>query len=292
VTGTTGRGVIFVNSQSGGGFEITEFAEKFAGHEIVECEPDELKDQLRKVLELDDAPAFIGVAGGDGSIRSAVAVLLDASPETPLLAIPAGTRNHFARDLGLHDLETAVAAANGGTTRLVDVGALNDERFVNNSSVGVYPRLVVHREARETDLPKGLAAIVAAWHQLRRARRMRVTVDGTPVTAWAVFVGNNCYGESLRQLAGRERLDEGVLDVRVAHADRRLSRLRIVGAVLFGRVAKSPLIDRRRCPTVQLDMAETMASVALDGEAITMEAPLNYESLPKALTVLVSDERP
>jgi undecaprenyl-diphosphatase len=287
----TGRGTVFVNPTAGGGNDIDEFTEKFDGHEVVECDPSELEDHLRNALDTDDKPAFVGVAGGDGSIRCAVEVMLELSPETPLLAVPAGTRNHFARDLGLETIDDAVTAARDGTIRSVDAATVNNAWFVNNSSVGVYPRLVAHREARESHMPKGLAAVVAAWHQLRFGRHLRLRVDGTPVKAWAVFVGNNGYGESLRELTGRDRMDEGVLDVRIARADRRLSRLRIVGAVLFGRVSESPLIDRRRCTAVQLDIGRRV-EVALDGEITPMESPLLYESHPAALTVLVSGGRP
>jgi undecaprenyl-diphosphatase len=205
--------------------------------------------------------------------------------------VPSGTRNHFARDLGIAAVDDAVAAAIAGHTRSVDAATVNDAWFINNSSVGVYPRLVAHREARESRMPKGVAAIIAAWHQLRFGRHLRLQVDGTPVKAWAVFVGNNCYGASLRELTGRERLDEGVLDVRIAHADRRLARLRIAGAILFGRLEASPLIDRKRCSSVQLDTGHAV-EVALDGEITRMDSPLNYESHPGVLTVVVSDERP
>ena len=141
-------------------------------------------------------------------------------------------------------------------------------------------------------MPKGLAAIVAAWHQLRQGRKVNVKVDDTLERVWAVFVGNNCYGESLRELSGRERLDEGVLDVRIARANARLSRLRIVSAVLFGRLERSPLIDRRSCASVTLDVGPRTVRVALDGEVTEMSSPLRFESRPAALTVLVSDSHP
>jgi undecaprenyl-diphosphatase len=281
----TGRGVIFVNPSSGGGTEIDDLTAKFDGHEVVESEPTGFAEQLHKALDRDDKPAFVGVAGGDGTIRTAVEVVLDVSPDTPLLVVPTGTRNHFARDLGIETIDDAAAALEASGTRKVDTATVNDAFFINNSSVGVYPRLVAHREARESKMPKGVAAIIAAWHQLRFGRHMRVKVDGTPVKAWAVFIGNNCYGESLRDLTGRERMDEGILDVRIAHADQRLSRLRIVGAVLFGRVEQSPLIDRKRCTSVQLDVGRQV-DVALDGEVTSMESPLNYASRPLALTVV------
>ncbi len=283
-------GVVFVNPHSGGGNEVSEFEELFAGHEVVECEPRELAAHIRATL--DAKPSFVGVAGGDGSIRCAAEVLLAAQGDTPLLAVPGGTRNHFARDLGIEDFDTAASIADAGTTHLIDVGTVNDAVFVNNSSVGVYPRLVAHREARESDMPKRLAAIVAAWHQLRRGHKLRVTVDGVPEKVWAVFVGNNCYGDSLRDLAGRDRLDEGVLDVRVARAGPRFSRLRIAAAVLFGRVERSPLIERRTSTAVTIDVAGPRVPVALDGEVVEMKAPLRYAIEPRALPVLVSAEHP
>lgn len=284
-------GVIFVNPHSGGGNDVDELRDRFTGHDVVECSPDELSDQIRAALAR--APDFIGVAGGDGSMRCAVEVILDAAPHTPLLPIPAGTRNHFAHDLGIEDLDTAVDIATSGTTFAIDVGRVNKALFVNNSSIGMYPRLVAHREARESRMPKGVAAIVAAWHQLREGRKTNVSIDGTRRRVWAVFVGNNCYGESLRELTGRERLDEGVLDIRVARADGRLSRVRIVGAVLFGRVEQSPLIERLKAADVVLEIGSNASiRVALDGEVATMTSPLRYESLPRALTVLVSGSPP
>lgn len=287
-----GRGAIFVNPSAGGGNDLAEFEELFADHDVIECAPEDLTAQVRKVLESDERPAFLAIAGGDGTIRCAVEVLLEVAPDVPLLPIPAGTRNHFAGDVGIDDLEDAVAAAKAGTTRRIDVAAADGALFVNNSSIGVYPRLVAHREARETHMPKGIAAVVAAWHQLRRGRRLNVAVDGTPARVWAVFVGNNCYGESLRELTGRDRLDEGVLDVRIAHADRRLSRLRIVASVLIGRVAQSPLIDRSSCARVTLDLGSGQSvRVALDGEVSTMTSPLHYEIRPMSLTVLVPEPK-
>lgn len=287
----TGRGVIFVNPSSGSGTDVDDVAETFAGHDVVACDPDDFVGQLRTRLSNDDRPAFVGIAGGDGTIRSAVEVVLDAAPDIPVLPIPAGTRNHFARDVGNASMDDAVAASSAGHTYVVDAATVNEAWFLNNSSVGVYPRLVAHREATESHLPKGIAAIGAAWHQLRFGRHIRVQVDGVPAKAWAVFVGNNSYGDSLRDLSGRERLDEGLLDVRIARADRRLSRLRIVGAVLFGRVEHSPLIDHKRCTSVELDMGHRV-EVALDGEIVPMDSPLRYESHPAALTVLVSGEHP
>jgi len=238
----------------------------------------------------DDSISFIGVAGGDGTVRCAAETITRSGTGLPLLVVPAGTRNHFAGDVGIDSVEAAVAAANDGMVRSVDLGCVNGAMFVNNSSIGTYPNLVATREEHERRLPKRLATVVAAWHQLRTGRRLAVEIDGVSRRVWAVFVGNNCYGETVRDLTGRERLDEGMLDLRLARADAKLSRLRIAAAVLFGRVARSPLIERRKAPSIVIDVGGSV-EVALDGEVTTISSPLEYRSCAAALSVLVPPEQ-
>ena len=258
----------------------------FPGHEVEATEPSELAARVKDTACAGGPVSFVGVAGGDGTIRCAAETLVQLGSDLPLLVIPAGTRNHFAGDLGIADLEAAAAAATDGAVRSVDLGRVNDSIFVNNSSLGTYPNLVIEREEHERHLPKRLATVVAAWHQMRKGHRIVVDVDGVSRRVWAVFVGNNCYGETLRDLTGRDRLDEGVLDVRLARADGKLSRLRIAGAVLFGRVAQSPLIERRAVRSVLIE-AHSRIDVALDGEVQTMSPPLEYRACPRVLRVLV-----
>ena len=249
-------------------------------------EPDRLAARIEAAIRDDSVVRFVGIAGGDGTVRSAADVLSRSGSDMPLLVVPAGTHNHFAGDLGIDTIDRAVEAAAHGVVRTVDVGRVNDAPFVNNSSVGTYPNLVLDREQHERRLPKRLASIVAAWKQLRKGHRMTVEVDGVAQRVWAVFVGNNCYGETVMDLTGRQRLDEGVLDLRIVRAGGKLSRLRIAGAVLFGRVGRSPLIDRRSVSSVTID-AHRSVEVALDGEVVTMTSPLQYRSAPRALRVLV-----
>lgn len=240
------------------------------------------------MLQADAAamPAFIGVAGGDGTVRCVVDVVVHAGGSIPVLAVPGGTRNHFAGDLDMQEVDKAVEAANHGVVRSVDVGTVNGATFVNNSSIGLYPTLVAEREDREREYPKRIANLIAAWQQLRHGHRMWVEVDGIRSRVWAVFVGNNCYGDSMQDLVSRARLDEGVLDVRIARAEGRFSRLRIAGAVLFGRVSHSPLIERNKTAQVTIETGHSV-EVALDGEVISLSSPLEYRSRPDALCVLV-----
>jgi undecaprenyl-diphosphatase len=291
--GVVRRGVVLANPKAGSRSTAMEQLREAFDRDgldvwVEECDPSQLLHRLDTILDPQDGPSnldFVGIAGGDGSIRCGVESLLSHRASMPLLVVPTGTRNHFARDLGIDDVTDAAAAAASGHVRDVDVASVNGLWFVNNSSIGAYPQLVAKRENREDRMPKPIATVVGAWHLLRDAKKLRVRVDGSFETVWLVFVGNDCYGESVTDLSGRERLDDGTLDVRVARAEGRLSRLRITCAVLFGRLLHSPLIERRECAAVVLD-TRGVVDVALDGEVVTMQSPLEYRSRPARLSVL------
>ena len=277
-------GVVFVNPHSGPHpTEDEDIASKFPGHEVVECEVEALPGRIEQAVS--EKVDFVAVAGGDGTIRSAVQVL--AGTGVPLLPVPAGTRNHFAREVGIEDLRAAAKAAADGHVRQVDLAEVNGQRFVNNSSVGIYPRIVITREAHERRWPKGVATVAAAWEQLRHGRRFVVTVDGRSYRAWMVFVGNGRYGEGLLRLNQRESLDENVLDFRLARADSPLARARVVLALVAGVLDRSPLLVQREARQLQLDLDRAIVEVALDGEVERLGTPLRYRSLPAALSVLV-----
>jgi len=277
-------GTVFVNPSSGADDDTTEEVRNLlAAHQIIECAPDDLDDHLRAAVAA--APDFVGIAGGDGTVGAAVQVLVGTG--IPLLPIPAGTRNHFARDVGLETIADAAVAAAGGHTRPVDVGEVNGRYFVNNSSIGVYPMIVIRREAHEQRLPKGMANVVAAFEQLRRGHRLSIEVDGTNHRVWLSFIGNGRYGDGLLDLADRESLDEHVLDVRLVSADRPLARLRVVGTLVLGRLARSPLVTRLEATDIVVTVKRRRVEVALDGEVETLESPLRYRSMKGGLVVLV-----
>ncbi len=277
------RGAIFVNPGSGpNATSVEELRSRFPGHRVEECPPDQLVEAVKQAMAA--GCSFVGAAGGDGTIRTVAEQLVGT--EVPLLAIPAGTRNHFAKDVGIEDLDAAEKAATGRVIS-VDVGRVNGKCFVNNSSIGLYPKIVIRREVHQRRLRKGVANVVAAYEQLREGSRVNVEVDGVTHCAWMVFVGNGTYGEGLLDLGDRESVDDGVLDVRVVRADRPLSRLRIVGAVVLGRLARSPLVLRWQTVATVCDLNRRRVEVALDGEVEDLGTPLRFECLSGALRVLV-----
>lgn len=274
-------GVVLINPSSGPGDLGDEVRRLFGDHTVEECDPDRFEDQVREAVA--GGAAFVAVAGGDGTLRSAAEILRGG--DVPLVVVPAGTRNHFAGALGIDSLEDARAAV-AGEERLVDVGEVNGACFLNNSAIGVYPMMVRDREAREGRTPKAVANVLAAWEQLRRGRKIDVTLDGVTHRAWMAFVGNGAYGEGARDLIERESLDANVLDVRILRADGRLARLRVVGALLVGRLSEARAIHAVECAEVVLGVSSPTVEVALDGEVETMTPPLRYRSVPRQLRVL------
>jgi undecaprenyl-diphosphatase len=277
-------GLVIVNPSSGtDDTSRDELAELFPDADIEETRPDHVEDQIAEGR--DGGRDWIGIAGGDGTIRCAAEAL--AGGDVPLLAIPGGTLNHFARSLGIDTFELAAEAASAGIVERVDVGEVNGRVFVNNSSVGLYAQLVLGREARAGRLPKRIADVAAAWEQLTRGHRVGVTIDDERFRAWMVFVGNGRYGQGIRDLASREDLTDHVLDVRVVRGDRRLARLRVTASLLIGGLDRSQLIDCHERHQFEIELNRSVVEVALDGEVMTLQTPLKYHSRAGALPVLV-----
>jgi undecaprenyl-diphosphatase len=273
---------VFVNPASGSELSADDLAGRFPDHRVVDCPGEDIARQVAEAAR--ETPDFVAVAGGDGTIRAAAQELLGTG--VPLLPIPAGTRNHFALAVGVSDVETAAKAATDGVVRHFDVGDVNGSCFLNNSSVGLYPRLVVRRESYRRRMSKQRAQLAAAWEQIRRGRRFRLQLRGRWHRAWLVFVGNGCYGEHVLDFTDRESVGGGTLDIRVVLADRPLARTRVVLALIRG-LDTSPLIVRDTCPAAELGLADTTVEVALDGEVVRLDAPLRYSVRQGELAVLV-----
>lgn len=198
-------------------------------------------DDLRGLY--DDAAArgsrALGISGGDGTVATAAAAA--RAHDLPLAVFPGGTLNHFARAADLTSTSATADAVRSGTGVTIDVADLEvgghdgpPRTVLNTFSVGVYPELVTEREKHEHRLGKWPAAVLAAARVLRRAHRVRMEVAGHDGEYWSLFAGvNRYYPQSLAPVE-RRRLDDGVLDVRTARAERRASRLRTFLEVAAG----------------------------------------------------------
>ena len=223
------------------------------------------------VLAAEDDPAELaraadgplGVAGGDGSLAGVAEVAVER--EVPFVVVPFGTRNHFARDLGL-DREDPLAALSAFSGREVhiDVGRANGRLFLNNVSLGLYARLVHRRESRDA-----LAGLKALGLLLRRPRGLGVSIDRERVHARVVLVSNNRYELDLFSLGERERLDEGSLHCYVAH----------------GWLPRT--WEEQSGEQFVVDARAGRMRAAVDGEPEELATPLRFEIQPRALCVLL-----
>src|SRR3954452_20656126 len=174
----------------------------------------------------------LGVAGGDGSVAAAAAVALEHG--LPLAVVPAGTLNHFARDVGVETPEDAADAVTHGSAVQVDVAEVNGTPFLNTASIGAYPEMVSRRDELAGRLGKWIALTVAAAQVLRHGTPVVVALNGRPAKVWILFVGNCCYTPRGLSPAWRPRLEDGLLDVQYLRADVRFSRTRAVLGTLLG----------------------------------------------------------
>jgi diacylglycerol kinase family enzyme len=211
---------------------------------------------------------ILGMAGGDGSLGAVAAVALETG--AAFVCVPFGTRNHFARDLGL-DRDDAIAALDAfddGGERLIDVGRAGGRVFLNNVSLGVYAGLV-HRREHHRRRGEALARARGLLAVARHRHGLHALVNGDEVVARVLLVGNNRYELSLFTLGERERLDEGELH-------------------LWAAAGVLPTTwEERTGPRFRIELPGSSVRAAIDGEPATLDLPLELESLPRALRVLV-----
>ena len=238
-----------------------------------------------------DRSAVIVAGGGDGTVNAVASTLVGTG--AALSVLPLGTLNHFAKDLGMPlEIEAAARVIAAGRTIDVDVGEVNGRCFVNNSSIGIYARLVSERHAQERrGRTKWIAAGVAVVRVWGRYRRLRVALrgDGLDRTARTpfVFVGNNEYQLSGFELGGRQRLDAGALHVCVAPGMSRSGVARMIAAAVLGRIHTIDGLESFPATEFTLDAGTRRVGVSLDGEVVVMENPLKYRIRPAALRVII-----
>jgi undecaprenyl-diphosphatase len=278
------RIVVVVNPNAGsalGADPADALRERLPDAEIVAVdEPEQLVSALERAAADADV---LGVCGGDGSVNAAAEVALRA--ELPLLVVPGGTLNHFARDAGIATVDDAVAAVTHGRTADVDLGRIAGRPFLNTASFGAYPLLVDARERLESRIGKWPALVVALGRVLRRATPCRVRLDGVDRSIWMIFVGNCCYQPPGFVPLRRERLDDGLLDIRLVDATQPWSRTRLVAALVAGRLGRCRVYETWTASALSVESREGPLRLARDGETFDGPAEFRIEKAPPRLTV-------
>jgi diacylglycerol kinase family enzyme len=281
--------VLLINPKSGGGK-----AERFdlageAGKRGIRAVVLERGDDLLKLAEqaLSDGADVIGMAGGDGS--QALVATVAMRHNVPHVCIPAGTRNHFALDLGLDrdDVIGALDAFTDGVEQRIDLARVNEHVFVNNASLGVYAQVVqsdAYRDAKLETWAQKLPELLGPG-----APPIDLEFKGPDGTEFSdaplVLVSNNPY--QLTSLAGagtRARLDTGQLGIVAA----RLSAASDIAELVMFETVGQPQRFRGflEWSKARFEVRSGSAvAVGLDGEALMLDPPLQFVTLPGALRV-------
>jgi diacylglycerol kinase family enzyme len=276
------RPVLFVNLRSGGGKAARARLVDRARERNIDArvlEPQENAAALVSDAVADGADA-LGVAGGDGSLAGVAAVA--RAHRLPFVCVPAGTRNHFALDLGVdrHDLVGALDAfGDHGVERSIDVADVNGRVFLNNVSLGIYGDAVQRTSYRDAKVRTLLETTAEVLGPSRAAPELRLVDDlGLEHRHPAVvLVSNNPYALDRPIAPGtRPRLDGGKL-----------------GIVVLDRPHPSTDPPARAWTATHFGVdAEGSVPAGIDGEAVELDAPLAFVIRPDALRVRISSHHP
>jgi len=293
--------LVILNSLSGNGpsregeSRAEEIADTFRAVGIdAQVKSPEITDfsAFMKQVEMSHFDAVVA-AGGDGTIGTVAGAL--AGTSTPLGILPLGTLNHLAKDLKIpFDLKEAVLTIAAGKTREIDVGEVNGHIFVNNSSIGLYPKAVLRRNQEIIRLGRGkwpamLDASIRVFLRFPLVTLRLETSDGSLTrTTPFLFVGNNRYEMKLLRVGDRPSLERGELCTYLLKNASRLALLRILLLGLLG-IKREKDFTFILSKEVQVQTRRRHITVSADGQLMTLQTPLNYRIRPKALRVFAPE---
>jgi diacylglycerol kinase family enzyme len=285
------RAFLIMNPRSGGGkvakFSLKQKAEAM-GAEVALLEGPGVVDVADLARRAVAAGAdLLGVAGGDGT--QALVAGIAAEHDLPFLVISAGTRNHFAMDLGLDrdDPATCLDALTDGVEQRIDLGIIGGRTFVNNASFGAYAEIVESPAYRDDKRGTTLQMLPDILNGHRGAK-LTARAGGTTVTGpQALLVSNNPYeGGDIAGLSRRARLDAGALGVVAVTVNSALQAVELL------RGAAGQGLTMLTADEVVVDAEAPEVPVGIDGETVMMPTPVRCTIRPKALRVRVPRDRP
>lgn len=268
--------------------------EPFATHDVSATvhqvgEGESLSELVDRVIQ--GGSKCVVAAGGDGTINAVAARVIETS-DVVLGVLPAGTLNHFAGDLGIDDeLSVAAGVIAAGHVRQVDVGEVNGQVFLNNSSIGLYADMVALRirEQKRLHIGKWPALAKAGWASLMHPKAFSVVLraDGKELrrTTPFVFVGNNMYVLQGLQAGERASLDDGSLCVYVVRPCGTAGLLWLALRTLMGTVSTQRDLDALCTTELVVESAAKQTRVARDGEVDLFDTPVKFRVRPRALRV-------
>jgi diacylglycerol kinase family enzyme len=289
---------LIFNPAAGGGMAILRRLNRAARERGIRVRVLEPWEDARHAAHeaVDDGAESLAVAGGDGSVAAVAGVAVECG--LPLVVVPTGTLNHFARDLGsdlARPLRALDAFASDHHERLVDVGRINGRPFINNVSLGVYAEMLGDPGYRSDKLRTAQTKLQAVFSDPELRRALRITPpEGIPLeSVVAVVVSNNPY-EYARwdRFCQRHRLDTGTLQISVLDASSLDELERLLAGTLLGAIEIRPALRHWTSKRLEMGAPGEVVRAGVDGEPITLEAPLRFSVDPGALRVLVPEDSP
>lgn len=281
----------FVNLKSGSAKAAREVLDAAGVFDVELCDAHQLDRHIEKAVHA--GAERVVVAGGDGTVAKAAAVLVGQS--TALAVVPGGTLNHFAKNHRIPtDQAKAAELSANGTTTTTDVATVNGRVFLNTSSVGAYVVFVRTRDRLEHRFGYRIATVIAALRLLGRVQpfAIELTLDGQPrrYQSALVFVGVGERELQLPSLGGRAKNGRRGLHVIVVRGGT-WARLVAAGLVAVFRgneaIKRGTLADSHVVDECRIEFRRKQGRVALDGEIIEMSSPLNYRIERDALRLVV-----
>ena len=288
---------LFLNPAAGSAAAVMSLVKDDPRFALTECDPGKMREQVTDALAA--GAQRIVVSGGDGTIGTAAAAILDSNAKsghstTELAVIPGGTLNHFAHDLGIPaDIGSAIEASLGTNTVSVDAGRVNGRLFLNTSSTGAYVNFVRLRERLEPQLGYRIASVVALVRMfaLLRSVRVEMEVDGEVrrYRSPLLFIGVGEREVQVPTLGKRVANGRHGLHVIVVRGGTRM-RLVLVALAAVARgihaASQSPHLDSFIVDRCTISMPRNRGNVAVDGELVPMTGALKYELVADALRVV------
>jgi diacylglycerol kinase family enzyme len=289
--GGTNGVVVVINDGAGRGSVVEAVKSGLPDAELIEVE-----DGADLTEVLDEAAGrarVLAVAGGDGTVNAGAQAAL--AHGVPLLVLPGGTLNHFARTIGLETVGDAIAAFKSGTLARVDIARIHrtdgpDVLFLNTASFAGYTELVERRQWMQRRVGKWPALAVAAVQMVRDSEPVEVLVNGRRRHVWLAFVGNSAYDSRGPAPTWRTRLDDGVLDIRMIATGRRARRTRALAALLIGHLHLTPEYAHTTPAVLRVEAVPGAPDLRLthDGELFKAGRSATFVKNPERLGVFVA----
>lgn len=278
---------IIINQKAYNAASLDDYLQAFdqakLDYQLFVTEPEQL-ESLIKACAQDFTLVLIG--GGDGTIRSAAQHY--ANTTIIVGVIPLGTMNHFAKEVGLPSTPTELAdAILQQHTTTIDIATVNDIIFINNSSLGFYPKFAKKRDYYAKFYYKWISYLISLVNALKRHPSFSLTVRGeelylslkTPF----IMVSNNLYNYNFPLTIERESFTTGQLGIYYSKRSK-LKLLRLLQSFLFGKRTFS--IKKTAHPVVITVSNCQEITISVDGDTLVTQNPLHYQSLPKSFTLL------